>query len=40
MKFFQWLLNNKMKGNAEKCRVIMSTNKSVYFQLGGSLIDL
>ena len=26
-----------MKGNAEKCHLIMSTNESVDFQLGGSL---
>ena len=28
-----------MKGNAEKCHLIMSTNESVDFQLCGSLIE-
>ena len=28
-----------MKGNAEKCHLIISTNESVDFQLGGSLIE-
>ena len=28
-----------MKGNTEKCRLIMSTDKSVSFQHGGSLIE-
>ena len=28
-----------MKANAEKCHLIMSTNESVDFQLGGSLIE-
>ena len=27
-----------MKGNAEKCHLIMSTSESVDFQLGGSII--
>ena len=37
--FFQWLSDNPMKGNTEKCYLIMSTNESVDFQLGGSIID-
>ena len=28
-----------MKGNAEKCHLIMSTNESVEFELGNSLIE-
>ena len=28
-----------MKGNTEKCHLIMSTNQSVNFQLGGSLME-
>ena len=28
-----------MKGNTEKCHLIMSTDQSVNFQLGGSLIE-
>ena len=28
-----------MKGNTEKCHLIMSTNESIDFQLGGSLIE-
>ena len=28
-----------MKGNAEKCNLIMSTDESVDFQLGASLIE-
>ena len=39
ISIFQWLSNNKIKGNAEKCRVMMSTNKSVYFQFSGLVID-
>ena len=38
-KLFQWLSDNQMKGNAEKCRLIMTTNGSVDFQLDGSLIE-
>ena len=38
-KLFQWLSDNQMKGNTEKCHLIMSTNKSFNFQLGGSLIE-
>ena len=37
--FFHWLSDNPMKGNTEKCYLIMSTNESVDFQLGGSIID-
>ena len=28
-----------MKGNAGKCHLLMSTNESVDFQLGGSLLE-
>ena len=38
-KLFQWLVDNLMKGNAEKCHLIMSTNESGDFQLGSSLIQ-
>ena len=38
-KPFQWLSDNQMKGNTEKCHLIMSTDQSVNFQLGGSLIE-
>ena len=38
-KLFQWLSGNQMKGNTEKCDVIMITDRSVNFQLGGSLIQ-
>ena len=38
-KLFQWLSDNQMKGNTENCHLIMSTDQSVNFQLGGSLIE-
>ena len=28
-----------MQGNADKCHLIMSSNESVNFQLGGSVIE-
>ena len=37
-KLFQWLSDNQMKGNTEKYHLIMSTDQSVNFQLGDSLI--
>ena len=37
-KPFQWLWDKQMKGNTEKCHLIMSTSKSVDIQLGSSLI--
>ena len=36
--FFQWLSDNQMKCNAEKCHLIMSANESVDFHLRSSLI--
>ena len=36
-KLSQWLSDNQMKGNTEKCHLIMSTNEPVDFQLGSSL---
>ena len=36
---FQWLSDNQIKGNTEKCHLIMSTDQSVNFQPGGSLIE-
>ena len=38
-KLFQWLSDNLMKGNTEKCHLVMSTDQSVNFQLGGSLLE-
>ena len=38
-KLFQCLSDNQMKGNTEKCHLIMSTDQSVNFQPGGSLIE-
>ena len=38
-KLFQWLSDNQMKGNTEKYHLIMSTDQSVNFQLGDSLIE-
>ena len=38
-KLFQWLSDNQMKGNTETCHLLMSTDQSVNFQLGGSLIE-
>ena len=38
-RLFQWLSDNQMKGNTEKCQLIMSTDQSVNFQLGGSLVE-
>ena len=32
-KLFQWLSDNQMKDNTEKCHLIMSTDQSVNFQL-------
>ena len=37
-KLFQWLSGNQMKDNAVKCLLLRSTNESVDFQLGGSVI--
>ena len=37
-KRFPWLSDN-MTGNTEKCHLIMSTDQSDNFQLGGSLIE-
>ena len=39
-KLFQWLSDNQMKGNTEKCHLIMSTDQSLNFQLGGLLIEI
>ena len=36
---FQWLSDNQMKDNTEKFHLIMRTDKSVNFKLGGSLIE-
>ena len=38
-KPFQWLSDNQMKSNTEKCHLVMSIDQSVNFQLGGSLIE-
>ena len=36
-KLSQWLSDNQMKDNTEKCHLIMSTNEPVDFQLCSSL---
>ena len=38
-KLFQWLSDNQMKGNTEKCHFIMSTDQYATFQLGDSIIE-
>ena len=38
-KLFQWLSDKQIKGNTEKCHLIISTDRSVNFQLGGSHIE-
>ena len=38
-KLFQWLLDNQIKGNTQKCHLTMNTDQSVNFQLGGSLLE-
>ena len=38
-KLSQWLSDNQMKGNAEKCYLLLSTNESVDFQFGSSIIE-
>ena len=38
-KLFKWLSDNQMKGNTENCHLIMSTDQSVNFQFGDSLIE-
>ena len=38
-QLFQWLSNNQIKGDTEMCHLIMTTDQSDNFQLGGSLIE-
>ena len=38
-KLFQWLSDNQIKGNTEKCHLTMNTDQSVNFQLVGSLLE-
>ena len=37
-KLFQWFSDNQMKGNTDKCHLIMSTNNAPKIQVGDSLI--
>ena len=37
-KLFQGLSHNQMKGNADKCRLIVSTNELIEIRVGESLI--
>ena len=38
-KLFQWFWHNQTKSNTEKCHLVISTDQSVNFQLGASLIE-
>ena len=37
-KVFQWFSDNQMKGNTDKCHLIMSTNNATELQIGDSSI--
>ena len=37
-KLFQWFSDNQMKGNTDKCHLIMSTNNATELQIGDSSI--
>ena len=37
-KRFQWFSNNQMKGNADQCHLITSTNNATELQIGDSSI--
>ena len=37
-KLFQWFSHNQMKGNTDKCHLIVSTDKPIEIQVGESLI--
>ena len=37
-KLFRWFSDNQMKGNTDKCHLIMSTNSNPEIQVGDSLI--
>ena len=37
-KLFQWFSDNQMKGNTDKCHLIMSANSATELQIGDSLI--
>ena len=39
-KLFQWFSDNQMKANADKCHLIVSTDKSLEIQIGESLAKL
>ena len=39
-KLFQWLSDNQMKANADKCHLIVSTDESLEIQIGESLAKL
>ena len=36
---FNWLKNNRLKSNADKCHVLVSTNKSIGVNIGNYTID-
>ena len=37
-KLFRWFSDNQMKGNTDKCHLIMSTNNTPELKVGDSLI--
>ena len=36
---FQWFRNNQLQGNANKCHVLLSTDKQVYVNMGSTQIE-
>ena len=36
---FNWFKNNRLKNNADKCHVLVSTNKSISVNMGNYTID-
>ena len=36
---FNWFKNNRLKNNADKCHVLLNTNKPVAIKIGGYAID-
>ena len=37
-KLFQWFSHNQMKGNTDKCHLIVSTDEPIEIRIGESLI--
>ena len=37
-KLFQWFSRNEMKGNTDKCYLVVSTNEPIEIRVGESLI--